>query len=72
MRETLVTSNSLRKVRRMRRLGQDRLITLLHKQGTEIRDQYMIIERKEEFYTNSAQSTIIHTATKDAPAIISC
>ena len=32
-------------------LGKDRLVTLIDKQGREIRDQDKIIERIEEFYT---------------------
>jgi len=53
----------------------DRLITLLDKQGREIRDQGKIIERIEEFYTelfDSEQNTIIHTDPKDVPEITSC
>ena len=53
-------------------LGQDRLITLLDKQGREIRDQDKIIERIEEFYTelyNSEQNTTIHTDPKEVPEI---
>ena len=68
------TSKSLRKVRRTQKLAQDRLITLLNKQGREIHDQDTIIERIEEFNTelyDSEQSTIIHTDPKDVPEITS-
>ena len=47
----VMTSKSLRKVQRTEKLGQDRQIKLLDKQGREIRDQDTIIERIEEFYT---------------------
>ena len=72
IRETIMASRCLKKVRRMQRLGKD--ITLLYKQGREIRDQDKIIERIEEFYTephNSEQNTIIHIGQKEAPAITS-
>ena len=58
----------------MQKLGQDRLITLRDKQGTEIHDQDKIIERIEKFYTklyDSEQSTIIHTVPKEVPEITS-
>ena len=58
----------------MQKLSQDRLITLLDKQGRDIRDQDKIIERIDEFYTelyDSEQSTIIHTDPKEVPAITS-
>ena len=67
-------SKSLKKVRRTQKLGQDRLITLLDKQGREIHDQDKIVERIEEFYTElykSEQSTIIHTDPKEVPEITS-
>ena len=57
----------MRKVRRTRKLGQDRVITLLDKQGREIPDQNKIMEKIEEFYTeliNSEQSTIINKILK--------
>ena len=69
-----MASKSLRKVRRTQKLGQDRLITLLDKQGKEIHDQDMIIESMEEFYTqlyDHEQSTIIDTDPKDVQAILS-
>ena len=45
IRETIMASKSLKKVRRTQRLRQDRLITLLEKQGREIHDQDKIMER---------------------------
>ena len=63
-----MASKRPRNVRRIQTLDQDRLITLLEKQGTEIRDQYMTIERIEEFYTeqcDSDQSFTIHTVPKE-------
>ena len=51
IRETIMASKSLRKVGRTQRLDQDRLITLLEKQGREINDQDKILERIEEFFT---------------------
>ena len=72
IRETTMTSNSLKKVRKTQKLSQDRLFTLLDKQGRESHDQYKIIERIEEFYTevyDSEQSTIIHTDPNDVPEI---
>jgi len=64
IRETIMASKNLRKVRRTQSLGQDRLTTLLEKQGREIHDQDKIIERIDTFYTElyySEQSTIIPT-----------
>ena len=74
IQETIMASRSLKKVRRTQMLGRDRLITLLDKQGREIRDQDKIIERIEEFYTelyDSEQSTIIHTDPKEVAEITS-
>ena len=62
--ETIMTSKSLTKIRRTQKLDQDRLITLLDKQGREIHDQDNFVQRIEEFYTelyDSEQSTINHT-----------
>ena len=73
LRETVMASKSLKKGRRTQKLGQDRLITLLEKQGREIRDLDKNIEQ-EEFYTelyNSEQNTIIHTDPKEVPEITS-
>ena len=47
IRETIVTPKSLRKVRKTQKLRQDRLITLLDKQGRETHDQDNILERIE-------------------------
>ena len=38
IRETIVASKNLRKVRRTQKLGQEKLITLLEKQGSKIHD----------------------------------
>ena len=68
LRETIMASKSLKKVRRPQTLDQDRLITLLDRQGREIHDQDKIIERIEKFYTelyDSEQSTIIHIDPKE-------
>ena len=45
-----MASKGMRKVRRKQKLGKDRLITLMDKQGREFHDQDKI-ERIEEFYT---------------------
>ena len=69
-----MVTKGLSKVRRTQKLGQDRLITLLNKQGGEIHDQDKIIERIEEFYTelyDREQTTIIHTDPKDVSEITS-
>ena len=62
-----MASKSLRKVQSTQKLDQDRLITLLDKQGREIHDLDKTTERIEEFYpelNDSEQSTIIHTDPK--------
>ena len=64
VRETMMASKIVNKVRRTRMLDQDKLIALLDKQGREISDEDNIIKQIEEFYTelfDSEQSTIIHT-----------
>ena len=74
IRETIMVSESLKKVRRTQKLGQDRLITFLNKEGRGIHDQNKIIERIEDFYTElyeSEQSTLIYTDPKDLPEITS-
>ena len=38
IRETIMASNSMKKVRRMQMLGQDILVTFLEKQGREIQE----------------------------------
>ena len=50
-RETIIASESLRKVRRTQSLGQNILITLLDKQGKEIHDQSESLERIEELFS---------------------
>ena len=67
IRETIVTSKSLKKVRRTLKPGRDRLITLLHKPGRAIHDHDKIIERIEEFYIelyDRELCTIVHTDQK--------
>ena len=49
IRETIEASKSLKKVRRTHR--KNRMITLLDKQSKEIQEQYNIMERIEEFYS---------------------
>ena len=74
IRETIMASMSLKKVRRTQKLGQDKLITLLDKQDRETHDQDKIIERIKEFYTelyDSEQNTVIHTDPKEVPEITS-
>ena len=69
-----MTSNTLRKVQRTKKLGIDRLITHLDKHGREINDQDTIIERIDELYTelyDSEHSTIIHTDPKYVSEIAS-
>ena len=69
-----MASKSLEKIRRTQMLGQDRLITLLDKQGGEIRDQDKIIERTGEFYIelyDTEQNTIIYTDPKQVTEITS-
>ena len=64
----------LKKVRRTQILGQDRLITLLDKQGRVIRDQDKVIDRIEAFNTelyDSEQYTIIHTDPQEVPGMTS-
>jgi len=70
--KTIMASKDLRKVRRMQKLGKDRLITLLDKQGRKIHDQDKIIERIEKFYielNDSELRTIIHNDPKEIPEI---
>ena len=51
-----MTSKSLKKVRRAQKLGQDRVITLLDKQGGEIHDQDKITEIIKEIHTKLSDS----------------
>ena len=74
--EMIMSSKSLRTVRKTQKLSQDRLISFLDKRCREFHHQDKIIERIEQFYTNatlykSEQSTIIHTDPKELPEIIS-
>ena len=69
-----MTSKSMRKVQRMQKLSQDRLITLLDEQGREIHDQDKVIVRIEEFYTelyDNEHSSIIHSDQKKVTEITS-
>ena len=52
--ETIEATKSLKKVRRTRSLGKDRMITPLDKQGKEMQEQDKIMERIEEFYSGTA------------------
>ena len=68
------SKEDIRKVRRMQKLDQDRLITHLDNQSREIHDHDKIIVRIEEFYTmlyDSEQSTMIHIDPKETPEITS-
>ena len=49
IRETIEASKSLTKVRRTHSLGKNRMITLLDKQGKEIKEQDKIMARIEEY-----------------------
>ena len=72
IRETIEASKSLKKVRRTHSLGKNRMITLLDKQGKEIQEQYKIMERIEEFYSelyDSDQAVTIQTDPKEVPPI---
>ena len=69
IRETSRAPKSLKKVRKTQKLSQDRLVTLLDKQGREIHDRDKIIERIVEFYTE--QSTIIHSDPSEVPEVTS-
>ena len=65
-----MTSKSLKKFQTMQKLGQDRLVTIMDKQGREIHDQDKIIEQIQEFYPelyDNEQSTTIHTDPNYVP-----
>ena len=47
LRETIMASKTLTKVRRTQKLGQDRLINLLDKKGRDIHDQDKIIQSRK-------------------------
>ena len=73
IRETIEASKSLKKVRRTHSLVKNRMITLLDKQGKGIQEQYKIMERIEEFYSelyDSEQAVKIKTDPKDVPPIM--
>ena len=74
MRSNEMTPKSLKKFRRTQMKDHDSLITLLDKEGREIRDPDKIIERMDEFYTelhDCEQNTIYHTDPNDVPEITS-
>ena len=74
IRETIMASKTPRKVRGTPKLGKDRVIALLDKQGREIHDQDKLIERIEEFYTelyDSEQSATIPADPKEVPELAS-
>ncbi len=63
----------MKKVRRTHSLGKNRMITLLDKQGKEIQEQDMIMERIEEFYSelyDCDQAVTIQTDSKEVPPIM--
>ena len=73
IRETSEASRSLKKVRRTHRLGENRMIILLDKQGKEIQEQDKIMERIEEFYSelyDSDQAVTIQTDPEEVPPIM--
>ena len=68
-----MASKSLKKVRRTHSLGKNRMITLLDKQGKEIQEQYMIMERIEEFSSelyDSDQVVTILPYPEEVPPIM--
>ena len=73
IRETIQASKSLKKVRRTHSLGQNRMITLLDKQGKDIQEQEKIMERLDEFYSelyDSGQAVTIQTDPDEVPPIM--
>ena len=67
IRETIMASKSLRKVRRTQKLGHDSMITILDKQNREIQDQDKMAERIGGFFTDLTDrelSTICHIDPK--------
>ena len=73
IRETIEATKSLKKVRRTHSLQQNRMITLLDKQGKEIQEQYKIMERIEEFYSELYDSDLavtIQTDPEEVPPIM--
>ena len=73
IRETIEASKSMKKVRRTHSLGKNWMTTLLDKQGKEIQEQYKIMERIENFYSelyDSDQAAKIQTYPKEVPPIM--
>ena len=73
IRETIEASKSLKKVRRTHNLGKNRMITLVDKHGKEIQEQYKIMERIEEFYSelyDSDQAVTLQTYPEEVPPIM--
>ena len=67
------TSKSLKKARRTHNLEKNRMITLLDKHGKEIQEQYKIMERIEEFYSelyDSDQAVTVQTDPEEVPPIM--
>ena len=63
----------MQEVRRTHILGKNRMITLLDKHGKEIQEQYKIMERIEEFYSefyDSDKDVTIQTDPKEVPPIM--
>ena len=72
IQEKILESQSQKKVKSKQKLGQDRLVTLLHMHGRVTLDQDKFIERIQELYTEiyvSEQTTITHTHPKEVPDI---
>ena len=73
IRETIEAFKSLKNIRRTHSLGKHRMITLLDKQGKEIKEQDKIMERIEEFYSelyDSDQAVTIQTDPEEVPPIM--
>ena len=73
IRETIEAYQSLKKVRRTHSLAKNRTITLLDKQGKEIKEQDKIMERLEELYSelyDSDQTVTIQTDAEEVPSIM--
>ena len=63
----------MKRVRRTHSLGENRIITLLDKQGNEIQEQDKTMERIQEFYSelyDSDHAVIIQTDPEEVPAIM--
>ena len=73
LRETIEASKSMKKVRRTHSLGNNRMITLLDKQGKAIQEQDKIMARIEEYYSelyDSDQAVTIRTDPEEVPQIM--